>query len=59
MKQVPYLRLLPCFHFWLAVHYGSQITAICKKCNRTDTFTPEDFEEWGAQGQALHKPVRV
>ena len=60
MKTVPYLRLLPCLHFWLAVQYnGPIIVAICKRCHQTDNFTKEDFEEWGALGQAMHKPVRV
>lgn len=60
--SVPYLRLLPCYHFWLAVHYATvsqTVTATCKKCRKTETFTMQDFEEWGAQGQAMHKPVRV
>lgn len=59
MKHVEYLQLLPCYHYWLAVHYGVDVTAICKKCKKTDTHTQEEWAEWSANGQALNKPTRV
>ena len=59
MKQVKYLQLLPCSHYYLATHYGLVVTAICKKCKKTDTHTPEEWNEWKACGQALDKPARA
>jgi len=69
----PYLQVLPCLHYWLAVHCdigadrphglgadkSEQITAICKHCRRTQRFTNEEFEELGRDSQAKHAPERV
>lgn len=55
------LSLVPCSHYWLAVHYGPVVTAICKfpGCRRTQRFTPEGWLELKGLGQALDKPTRV
>lgn len=55
------LTLVPCDHYWLAVHYGPLVTAICKHkgCRERGRFTPERWEEMKRDGFALDKPVRV
>lgn len=55
------LTLVPCAHYWLAVHYGQSITAICKfpGCKKTQRFSPEVWMEMKAGGTALDKPIRV
>lgn len=57
--HTPYLTLLPCCHYWLAVYYGLQVTAFCKKCQKTEIHTLEEWNEWKARGQALDKPIRT
>ncbi len=55
------LTLVPCTHYWLAVHYGPVVTAICKHpgCRKTGRFRPDEWEGLKRGGSALDKPVRI
>lgn len=55
------LTLVPCDHYWLAVHYGAGVTAICKYrgCQKRGYFSQDVWNQMKAEGYALDKPTRV
>lgn len=53
-------KLVPCNHFWLAVHYGgNKVIGICKRCKKRGEFGLVEWEELKAAHAALDKPTRV
>jgi hypothetical protein len=55
------LTLVECQHYWLAVHYGEEVTAICKfyGCRKTRRFSRDEWQAIKGLGRALDKPVRL